>query len=78
MDEYERGMDSEVKKYFRKILNSFSYTMMWLMAVVTAGLFFRLAIVDDTLHWYHVVFYALALLSLAALIRFLYRLWNKD
>src|ERR1041385_1643958 len=43
----ERGMDPEVKKYFRKIVYSFSYGMLWLTANVTAGIYFGLAYERD-------------------------------
>ena len=38
----EQGWDPEVKKYFVKILNSISIGLLWLMAMVTAGLYFQL------------------------------------
>jgi len=77
MDEYNSGMDPEVRKYFRKIINSFSACLFWLLSVVTAGLFFHLGFVDEGLKWYNLVFYFLFLLTFAALLRYLYRLWGK-
>ena len=75
--EQQGGMDPEVKRYFRKIINSFSYGLLWLMAMVTAGLFFKLGIIEDGVQWYHFLFYGLVLVTFVLLIRYLYRLWSK-
>jgi hypothetical protein len=73
----ERGWDPEVKRYFRKIIYSFSYGMLWLMGAVTAGLYYRLAYRDDVPLVYVILFYAGFVLSLGLLIRYYYRLWKK-
>ena len=77
MDEYNSGMDPEVKRYFRKILNSFSVGLLWLLSFATAGLFFRLGIISDGFQWYHALFYVLLGASFILLIRYYYKLWNK-
>ena len=76
MDEYNSGMDPEVKIYFRKIVTSFTLGLIWLMVMATAGLFFRLAIVKDAWRWYHFVFYAAFAASFFWLLRALYRVWK--
>ncbi len=77
MDEYNRGMDPEVKRYFQKIINSFSFGIMWLMTVAIAGLFFHLGLVQNGVRWYNVVFYAFALVSFLALMYYFYKTWSK-
>ena len=77
MDEFNRGMEPEVKRYFKRIMNSFSIASFWLLAVSTAGLFFKLAIVSDGIQWYNFVFYLLALVSFIFLLRYLYKTWSK-
>ena len=77
MDEYNTGMDPEVKKYFRKIMNSFSVGLIWMMTIATAGLFFRLGEIRNGIKWYNIFFYALFLLSFLALIFYFYKVWNK-
>lgn len=77
MDEYERGMDPEVKKYFRKIVNSFAAGLLWLMTVATAGIFFRLGMTYDGIAWYTILFYILSLITLLFLLRHLYRIWSR-
>jgi len=77
MDEYNRGIDPEVKRYFKRIMNSFSWASLWLLAVSTAGLFFKLAIIDGGVQWYNILFYVLSAATLAILLTYLYKIWNK-
>ncbi len=76
MDEYNSGMDPEVKKYFRKIINSFSVGAIWLISIATLGIFFQLAIIKGTVQWYNIVFYLIFAASLFMLIRYYYKAWK--
>ena len=78
MDEYNSGWDPEVKLYFRKIMKTFSSVIVWLMVMAPLAFFFKLALVRETWRWPNTVFYIVFLLSLAALIRYLVRLWKKN
>jgi hypothetical protein len=79
MDEYdETGMGPEVKIYFRKIMNSFGAGLLWMLVIGTAGFFFKLAIIQDAVRWYNLVFYACFFVSLAALLLFFYKIWRKN
>ena len=51
MDEYSAGMDPELKEYFRKIMKSFSAGLLWLMVMMTAGIFFRLGDLSRGWEW---------------------------
>ena len=77
MDEYNTGMDPEVKRYFRKIIRSFSMGLLWLIVISTAGLFFDLGPVYHGVKWYNILFYSLAIISLFALLYYFYRVWKK-
>ena len=77
MDEYDRGMDPRVQRYFRKIINSFSFGLMWLLCVSTAGLFFGLGIPGDGWKWYNLVFYGIAAASFAWLLYYYYKTWSS-
>ena len=77
MDEYNSGMDPEVKRYFRKIINSFSAGLLWLVVIATAGIFFRLGEMGNGIHWYNIVFYISLIASLFFLLRYYYRLWKN-
>jgi len=73
----EQGWDPEVTKYFRKIISSFSFGLLWLMSNVTAGLYFGLAYRKDVPVIYVILFYVYLLASLLLLLRYYYRLWKK-
>ena len=73
----EQGWDPEVKRYFRKIINSFSFGLLWMMAVLTAGIYFKLGMVGERPLYAVIIFYVLAAASLALLLRYYYKTWGK-
>ena len=72
----ERGWDPEVKKFLLKIMQTISWGLLWLMACVTAGIYFELAVIQGKPTAGNLLFYAGMLLSLGLLIRYLYRRWK--
>lgn len=77
MDNPDTGMDREVKIYFSKIMKSFTVGLLWLLVMVTAGLFFRLGYLNKGWHWYNGLFYGIMGISLLLLLRYYTRLWQK-
>ena len=77
MDEYNSGMDPEIKLYFQKIMKSFTAILLWMMVFPTAGLFFKLGYLNKGWHWYNVLFYLLLLLGSILLLRFFFKVWQK-
>lgn len=73
----ERGMDPELKKYFRKVMYSFFFGLMWLAVNVTAGIYFELAYSNELPLVFIILFYAFLLISLIALLRYYYNTWKK-
>ena len=73
----EQGWDPDVKKYFRKILHSVCYGLLWLMSSATAGIYYHLAYRDEKPLIYIVLFYTGAFLGLILLLRYYYRTWKK-
>ena len=73
----EQGWDPEVKRYFRKIISSFSFGLLWLMGGITAGLYFGLAYRKDISVVYVILFYVCLSGSLFLLLWYYYRLWKK-
>jgi membrane protein YdbS with pleckstrin-like domain len=73
----EQGWDNDVKDFFVKILNSVALTLMWALAAVTAGLYFKLAIPGSTSMMVTVIFYILLAVTFFGLVRYLYRTWKK-
>lgn len=76
MDEYNSGMDPEVKKYFRKIIRSFSIGLLWLLVIATAGIYFKLGEVAYGFRWYNILFYFLSVVSFVFLLFYYYKLWK--
>ena len=76
MDEYNTGMDPEIKRLFRKILNSFSWGAVWLLVIATLGLFLQLGFVTNGIRWYNILFYAILISSLILLLRYYYKVWK--
>jgi hypothetical protein len=73
----EQGWDPEVKRYFRKIIASFSFGLLWLMSSVTAGLYFGLAYRTDIPRIFIILFYIGLVASLLFLLRYYYHTWKK-
>jgi hypothetical protein len=76
--EEQRNWDPEVKQFFRKILWSFFFGLLWLIACVYAGIYRQLGFLSGKLFPGTVVFYLGALISLYFLIRYLRRVWRKE
>ncbi|MDP4262701.1 MAG: hypothetical protein Q8941_09240 [Bacteroidota bacterium] len=74
----EQGWDPEIKKYFRKIIYSFSWGLLWLMSSVTAGLYFGLAYRTDIPLIGNILFYFGLAISLGLLLRYYYQTWKND
>ncbi|MFN4314155.1 MAG: hypothetical protein ACK4E0_07675 [Chitinophagaceae bacterium] len=69
--------DPEVKRHFVRIINTISMGLIWLLAAITAGLYFKLAYPGDHLLIFTFVYWVLFVASLALLIRYLIRLWRN-
>ena len=70
----EQGWDPEIKRFFRKILNTIVTGLAWMMAVLTAGVYFGLAYHSSLL--YIILFYIGLAVSLGLLLRYYYRMWK--
>lgn len=74
----EQGWDPEVKRYFRKILNTISVGMFWMMSAATAGFYFGLAIPEQGMRLGNIIFYILLVITFALLIAYFFKLWRKQ
>ena len=70
----EQGWDPEVKKFFLKIINTIAIGLLWMMTVLTAGLYFGLAYHSNIV--YISLFYVGLTVSLAFLLHYYYRMWK--
>jgi len=75
-DEENMGMDPEVKRYFRKIVSSFSLGLLWMLVSSTAGFYFDLAIIHEKVRWYNLVFYTYFIVSFFSYLWYLYKTWK--
>ncbi len=73
----EQGWDPEIKDFFKKIINSISVTLLWLMVMATAGLYFGLAFSNGKPVIYTIIFYIILTGTLTWLLVHLYRTWKK-
>lgn len=78
MDEYNSGMDPEVKAYFKKIMNSFSMGALWLLSTATLGLFLGLGLSKNGIHWYNILFYIFAVGTLVGVVFYFRRVWRNE
>jgi hypothetical protein len=70
----EQGWDPEVKKFFLRIINTVSWGLLWLMACVTAGLYFQLGYGKG---FTTVLFYILMAATLFFLLRYYFKIWKS-
>jgi hypothetical protein len=76
--ETEQGWDKEIKKYFRKILSSISWGLIWLISLLILGIYYKLAFIGKNPIGYNIFFYSFMISSLAALIYYYLHLWGRD
>lgn len=69
-------MDPEVKKYFRKILYSLFFGLLWLAAGITAGVYFELAFFNGK-PISSIIFYLGLVAGLFFLLRYYVKAWSK-
>ena len=71
------GLDPEVTKYFKKILNSLFAGLMWMFINVIAGIYFELAYSKRYSSFIHILFFIWLGLSLILLLWYYYKVWSK-
>lgn len=69
--------DPDVKQFFLRILNSVALGLMWILAAATAGLYYELGYAGNKPVTYTVIFYIVAVATLALLLRYLARTWKN-
>jgi len=70
-------MEPDIKIHFKKVGYSFFAGLLWLLVNVTAGIYFRLAIIEKGLAWFNMVFYGWFVVSIGLLVYYLYRTWGR-
>ncbi len=70
------GFDEQTKNYLRRIILSIFITALWLMINAIAGLYFKLAIVEDSFSIGNIFFYLWFALSFIFYLRYMRKLWK--
>lgn len=70
-------MEPEVREYLKRILNTISVGLLWMLINSTAGIMFGYAFTNGHLHTGNIIFYAWFVISLAFFIRYIVKLWSK-
>ncbi|HEX3025403.1 MAG TPA: hypothetical protein VHP12_09345 [Chitinophagaceae bacterium] len=70
-------MEPEVRAYLVRILNSISYTVVWLISNTTAGIQFGYAFIEQKITAGNIIFYLWLLISTVIFIWLMIRLWKK-
>ena len=72
-----QGMDPEVKRYFRKIIYSLSYGLLWMTLNVMAGIYWGFGLIEGHFKFYNLLFFCWLLASLGLLLYYYYRTWRN-
>lgn len=71
------GMDPEVARYFKKIINSLFAGLLWLFINITGGIYYGFAFHEGQRTIVNILFYVWLAGSLALLLWYYYRVWRK-
>jgi hypothetical protein len=79
MDEYNTGMDPELKRYFSQIINTVSILVLWMLIASTLGLALKLGIIrGGELRLYNIIFYVFCLVTLFFALRYVVKIWKRS
>jgi len=72
-------MDPGVSEYLKRILNTISFTVLWMAINSTAGIMYQFAYLQEGvgIKVENIIFYLWLVLSFIALLYYLIRLWKK-
>jgi NADH:ubiquinone oxidoreductase subunit 3 (subunit A) len=70
------GIEPETRDFLKRIIQTISVGMLFLLLHMTFGLYFNWAFFEGNIRPGNIIYYIILLLSLAGLIYFYYRLWK--
>ncbi len=70
------GMEDETKEFLVRIIQTISLVLIWMLVNVYVGIYKDYAFFDKRLNWTNYLFYALSLISLVVLLRYLWKKWK--
>jgi hypothetical protein len=72
------GIEPEVKRYLKKVLNSLFIGLLWLLINSTLGIYFELGFVDGKVAIGNILFYLWLVASIVLLLWYYYRTWKSS
>lgn len=70
------GIEPEAQEFLKRVMQTVSTGMLFLLLHMTFGLYFNWAFFEGTPRLGNIIYYIVFLVSLAGLIYFYYRLWK--
>lgn len=70
------GIEPETRDFLKRIIQTISVGMLFLLLHMTFGLYFNWAFFEGDIRTGNIIYYIFLFLSLAGLIYFYYRLWK--
>jgi NADH:ubiquinone oxidoreductase subunit 3 (subunit A) len=70
------GMEPEVQDFLKRIIQTVSMALLFLLLHMTFGIYFNWAFFEDSPGIGNIIYYFIFLITLAALIYYFYRLWK--
>lgn len=70
------GMEPEVQDFLKRMIQTISVTLLFLMLHMTFGIYFNWAFFEASPRLGNIIYYIIFLASLAGIIYFYYRLWK--
>ena len=70
------GIEPETRDFLKRIIQTISMGMLFLLLHMTFGLYFNWAFFEGSIRPGNIIYYIVLLLSLAGLIYYYYRLWK--
>ena len=71
-------MEPEVKRFLQKVVWTLSGALLWLTVNIFLGVYKEMAFPEGKLTLWNIFFYVFALITLAFLILYFYRLWKNE
>ncbi|HMR90666.1 MAG TPA: hypothetical protein PKC69_00060 [Chitinophagaceae bacterium] len=73
----QQGFDPGIKSFFKKIINTIATGLLWLLAALTGGLYWKLGYMAGRPLWAVITFYVSLVCTLWLLIRYYRRMWKR-
>jgi predicted membrane channel-forming protein YqfA (hemolysin III family) len=71
-------MDPLVTGFLKRISKSILLVLLWLMALVLAGVKWNLLFVENGWNWKHIVFYVVMIAALVWIVFTIIKIWKKQ